>query len=101
MAHPDTGVPLVDPLDRLPVLERDGALPRQLPGHGEGVSDSVRDILTGAVDIRASNKPSRSLKLYNYKEGPTRAFSWLKAANTAFTFKTLLRHYAKWALTPG
>ena len=31
---------------------------------------------------------------------PTRAFSWLKAATTAFTFKTLLRHYAKLALTP-
>ena len=30
---------------------------------------------------------------------PTRAFSWLKAATTAFTFQTLLRHYAKWALT--
>ena len=31
---------------------------------------------------------------------PTRAFSWLKAATTAFTFKTLLRHYAKRVLTP-
>ena len=31
---------------------------------------------------------------------PTRAFSWLKAATTAFTFKTLLIHYAKRALTP-
>ena len=30
----------------------------------------------------------------------TRAFSWLKAATTAFTFKTLLRHYAKQVLTP-
>ena len=30
----------------------------------------------------------------------TRAFSWLKAATTVFTFKTLLRHYAKRALTP-
>ena len=30
----------------------------------------------------------------------TRAFSWLKAATTAFKFKTLLRHYAKRALTP-
>ena len=29
-----------------------------------------------------------------------KAFSWLKAATTAFTFKTLLRHYAKRALTP-
>ena len=31
------------------------------------------------------------------EKAPTRAFSWLKAA---FTFKTLLRHYAKRALTP-
>ena len=30
---------------------------------------------------------------------PTRAFSWLKAPTSAFTFKTLLRHYAKRALT--
>ena len=28
------------------------------------------------------------------------SYSWLKAATTAFTFKTLLRHYAKRALTP-
>ena len=34
------------------------------------------------------------------EKAPTRAFSWLKAATTAFTFKTLLRHYAKRALTP-
>ena len=34
------------------------------------------------------------------EKAPTRAFSWLKAATTAFTFKTLLRHYAKWTLTP-
>ena len=34
-------------------------------------------------------------------EGPQlhMAFSWLKAATTAFTFKTLLRHYAKGSLT--
>ena len=30
----------------------------------------------------------------------TRAFSSLKAHTSAFTFKTLLRHYAKRALTP-
>ena len=35
-----------------------------------------------------------------WEKAPTRAFSWLKAATTAFTFKTLLRHYAKRALTP-
>merc|ERR1712155_336972 len=34
------------------------------------------------------------------EKDPTRAFSWLKAATTAFTFKTLLRHIAKQALTP-
>ena len=34
------------------------------------------------------------------EKAPTKAFSWLKAATTAFTFKTLLRHYAKQALTP-
>ena len=33
------------------------------------------------------------------ENAPTRAFSWLKAATNAFTFKTLLRHYAKRALT--
>ena len=27
------------------------------------------------------------------EKAPTRAFSWLKATTTAFTFKTLLRHY--------
>ena len=34
------------------------------------------------------------------EKAPTRALSWLKAATTAFTFKMLLRHYAKRALTP-
>ena len=34
------------------------------------------------------------------EKAPTREFSWLKAATTAFTFQTLLRHYAKRALTP-
>ena len=34
------------------------------------------------------------------EKAPTRAFFCLKAVTTAFTFKTLLRHYAKWALTP-
>ena len=33
------------------------------------------------------------------EKAPSRAFSWLKAATTSFTFKTLLRHYAKRATT--
>ena len=35
------------------------------------------------------------------EKAPTRAFSWLKAASTAFTFKTLSRHYANQALSHG
>ena len=34
------------------------------------------------------------------EKAPTWAFSWLKAPTSAFTFKTLLRHYAKWVLSP-
>ena len=42
-----------------------------------------------------------SIRRFVIKEkAPTRAFSWLKAATTAFTFKTHLRHYAKRAVTP-
>ena len=34
------------------------------------------------------------------EKAPIRAFSWLKAPMSAFTLKTLLRHYAKRTLTP-
>ena len=34
------------------------------------------------------------------EKAPTSAFSWLKAPTSVFTFKTLLRHYAKRELTP-
>ena len=41
--------------------------------------------------VRAGKEPSRSLKFYNHGESPYyRAFSWLKAATIAFTFKNLL-----------
>ena len=33
------------------------------------------------------------------EKSPTMAFSWMKAATTAFKFKNLLRHYARRALT--
>ena len=39
--------------------------------------------------IRAANDPS---VFTITKKAPTRAFSWLKAPTSAFTFKTLLRH---------
>ena len=57
------------------------------------------------VIVRSSlvlwNDPSVSQSVFTITErAPTRAFSWLKAPTSAFTFKTLLRHYAKRALTP-
>ena len=33
------------------------------------------------------------------EKAPTRAFSWLKVPSSAFTFKTLLRHFAKQAVS--
>ena len=49
----------------------------------------------------AADDPSVSQSVFTITEkAPTRAFSWLKAPMSAFTFKTLLRHYAKQALTP-
>ena len=41
---------------------------------------------------RASNEPSRSLKLYNHRRSllvEEKALSWLKVATTAFTFKSI------------
>ena len=31
------------------------------------------------------------------KMAPTRAISWVNVSTSAFTFKTVLKHYAKWA----
>ena len=50
--------------------------------------------------VLASASKSSIRRFVITEKAPTRAFSWLKAATTAFTFKTLLRHYAKRALTP-
>ena len=44
---------------------------------------------------RAANDPSVFTIM---EKAPTGAFSWLKVPTSAFTFKTLLRHYAKQAL---
>ena len=51
--------------------------------------------------ISAANDPSVSNLVFTITEkAPTRAFSWSKAPKSAFTLKTLLKHYAKWALNP-
>ena len=63
---------------------------------GETSRDSAK--LHYTVAISASKSSIQGFVIT--EKAPTRAFSWLKAATTAFTFKTLLRHYAKRALTP-
>ena len=50
--------------------------------------------------VKGSASKSSILRFVITEKAPTSAFSWLKSATTAFTFKTLLRHYAKRVLTP-
>ena len=54
------------------------------------------------ICISAADDPSVSQLVFTITEkAPTRAISWLKApTRRAFTYKTLLRHYAKSTLTP-
>ena len=70
-------------------------------GHGDSVffsaklaaGGSVESDQSGSVQDSASKRSIRRFVIMD--KASTRAFSWLKAATTAFTFKTLLRHYAK------
>ena len=70
---------------------------------------------TGLVQVFRVFKLARILKLARYQvelrtkvledftitaKAPTRAFSWLNALTSTFTFKTQLRHYAKQGVTP-
>ena len=57
------------------------------------------EILTSMdINISASKKSIR--KFVITEKAPTRAFPWLKAATTALTLKTLLRHYANQTACP-
>ena len=73
-----------------------------LPGSAHQSSSFTSVLITAAAapggrhDTSASKSSIRRFVIT--EKAPTiRAFSWLKAATTAFTFKTLLRHYAKQA----
>ena len=86
--------------------------PRLTGGHRPGVtrrhkmSRGVTTVLGPVTDdwamcwVNDSASKSSIRRFVIAEKAPTRAFSWLKAATTAFTFKTLLRHYAKRMLTP-
>ena len=61
--------------------------------------DIVRRVKVKLVLFQSLKR--RSIRRFVITEkAPTRAFSQLKASTTAFTFETLLRHYAKQTLTP-
>ena len=63
--------------------------------HRRKHQDNIYSLLCSAAD-----DPSVSQSVYTITEkAPTRAFSWLKAPPRSFPLKTLLRHYAKRALT--
>ena len=51
-------------------------------------------LLHPSPGVQTSASKSSIRRFVITEKAPTRALSWLKAATTAFTFKTLLRHYA-------
>ena len=63
-------------------------------------NDGIWNFGWGFSVTTCASKSSIRRFVITTEKAPTRAFSWLKAATTAFTFKTLLRHYAKQALIP-
>ena len=64
-------------------------------------TDLMWTVLHSSSPLVLWSAPSCPQPVFTITEkAPTRTFSWLKAPTSAFTFKTLLRHYAKRALTP-
>ena len=87
-------------LDDWPAVDWSHTRWLQDSGHGPGVL-ATRHCAEEVPRISAVKRSISSTTGCTITEkAPTRAFSWLKAATTAFTFKTLLSHYAKRALTP-
>ena len=62
----------------------------------------TRGTLRGNYFLVLFSAPSVSQSIFFtiMEKASIRAFSWLNAPTSAFTFKTLLRHYAKRVLTP-
>ena len=54
----------------------------------------------GGVEVDTSASKRSIQRFVVTEKAPTSAFSLMKAATTAFTCKTLLRHYAKRVFTP-
>ena len=85
---------------RVALRNNNSAVAELLGGAMKRLSDCR--VAAGDMVSRASNEGYTNVHegFTITEKAPTRTFSWLKAATTTFTFKTLLRHYAKQALTP-
>ena len=66
------------------------------PGHHYHYNQDHNLLKVLILELQTINRRSCTIT----EKVPSRVFSWLKVVTTAFTFKTLLRHYAQWALTP-
>ena len=86
-------------LERLTAAGALGCCEAVVRTHRGHLEDSSTGFETKEMVEASASK--RSIRRFVITEKPpTRVFSWLKVATIAFTFKTLLRHYAKRALTP-
>ena len=67
-----------------------------IPPHrrGEDIQLFRGDDDDDSDDDDKCRKPINQWSCTITEKAPTRAFSWLKAPTSAFTFKTLLKHYA-------
>ena len=70
-----------------------------MPGGARSLQTAVTGLSSKETSAAYDSSVSQSVFTITEK-APTRAFSWLKVPTSAFTFKTLLRHYAKQAVTP-
>ena len=64
----------------------------QGPGGGWRWHHCPAPVTSSSPAARASNEGSEDLTIT--EKAPNRGFSWLKVPTSAFTFKTLSRHYA-------
>ena len=60
---------------------------------GKGIAGYVADTAE-TLNVANVYEVELQTKVYEEKAG---AFSWLNVPSSAFTFKTILRHNAKWA----
>ena len=68
-------------------------MPRQRGGETADAEDDGYTVMQCPVELQTKVREGFTIT----EKASTRAFSWLKAPTCAFTFRTLLRHYAKQA----